>query len=195
MDKQRIGIPRAFFYYIYYPAWRTFFEALGYEVVTSPATNKETVDRGIHDALADACVPVKIFFGHVNLLKNNVDYLFIPRIMSMNGKTIYCPKFLGLPDMIKAAVRDLPPLISVTIDARKNRLAIPSAAIQVARELGHSPWEGLLALRKALQVHKQYEALLQQGVFPQESVSLLFPDHLGELNKPTLKLVKSSTNR
>ncbi len=58
MEKRRIGIPRAFFYYIYYPARRTFFETLGFEVLTSPATSKETVDRGIHDALAEACVPV-----------------------------------------------------------------------------------------------------------------------------------------
>jgi len=66
VGKKKVGIPRAFFYYIYYPAWRTYFESLGYEVVTSPETTKDIVDLGVRDALAEACVPVKIFFGHVS---------------------------------------------------------------------------------------------------------------------------------
>ncbi|MHB1651270.1 MAG: acyl-CoA dehydratase activase-related protein [Desulfitobacteriaceae bacterium] len=176
MQKMKVGIPRAFFYYIYYPAWRAYFESLGYEVVTSPPTTKEVIDLGIRDALAEACVPVKVFFGHVQILKDKVDYLFVPRIISMNGKTIYCPKFLGLPDMIRAAVHNLPHMIDVTIDARKDRLALPKAAISVAKELGHSVWEGLQALRKAIQVHKHYEGLLRTGVFPSESIPMLFPE-------------------
>ena len=59
---KRIGIPRAFFYYIYFPAWKTFFERLGFEVVVSPHTTKEILDAGVKEALAEACVPVKIFF-------------------------------------------------------------------------------------------------------------------------------------
>lgn len=34
----RVGIPRALLYYQYYPAWKTFFEEMGAEVVVSPPT-------------------------------------------------------------------------------------------------------------------------------------------------------------
>lgn len=177
MGKIKIGIPRAFFYYIYYPAWRTYFESLGCEVITSPPTTKEIVDLGVRDALAEACVPVKIFFGHVQKLKDKVDYLFIPRIISMNGKTIYCPKFLGLPDMIRSAIPNLSKLIDVTIDSRKDPFALQKAAIMVAKDLGHSSWDGLTALHKAVKIHKRYVALLHKGVFPDKAIPFLFLDN------------------
>ncbi|KLU62816.1 hypothetical protein CEB3_c07770 [Peptococcaceae bacterium CEB3] len=44
MDKQRIGIPRAFFYYIYYPAWRTFFEALGSKSCLAPIWKPQSAE-------------------------------------------------------------------------------------------------------------------------------------------------------
>ncbi|MHB8124769.1 MAG: acyl-CoA dehydratase activase-related protein [Desulfitobacteriaceae bacterium] len=180
MGKIKIGIPRAFFYYIYYPAWHTYFESLGCEVITSPPTTKEIIDLGVRDALAEACVPVKIFFGHVQKLKDKVDYLFIPRVISMNGKTIYCPKFLGLPDMIRSAIPNLAKLIDVTIDLRKDPLALHKAAINVAKDLGYSAWEGLSALHKAAQMHKRYVALLQKGVFPDKAIPFLLLNNVDE---------------
>lgn len=43
----RIGIPRALYYYRYYPLWQTFFQSLGCEVVFSDPTTKETLDNGL----------------------------------------------------------------------------------------------------------------------------------------------------
>ncbi|HWQ72558.1 MAG TPA: acyl-CoA dehydratase activase-related protein [Desulfitobacteriaceae bacterium] len=177
MGKIKVGIPRAFFYYIYYPAWRTYFESLGCEVITSPPTTKEIIDLGVKDALAEACVPVKIFFGHVQKIKDKVDYLFIPRVMSMNGKTIYCPKFLGLPDMIRSAIPNLSKLIDVTIDLRKDPLTLHRAAINVAKDMGYTAWEGLRALHKAARIHRHYMALLYKGVFPNKAIQYLFSDN------------------
>ncbi|MBU2609087.1 MAG: hypothetical protein KKF26_07200, partial [Chloroflexi bacterium] len=39
----RVGIPRALLYYQYYPAWKTFFEELGAEVVVSAPTSQAAV--------------------------------------------------------------------------------------------------------------------------------------------------------
>jgi predicted nucleotide-binding protein (sugar kinase/HSP70/actin superfamily) len=36
----RVGIPRALFYYHYYPLWRAFLETLDVEVVVSPPTSQ-----------------------------------------------------------------------------------------------------------------------------------------------------------
>lgn len=82
----RIGIPSALFYYVYYPIWKTYFEELGLQVVTSGKTTRQLLDNGVREALADACVPVKVYFGHAMALIDRVDYLFIPRIVCLNKK-------------------------------------------------------------------------------------------------------------
>ena len=65
----RVGIPRALLYYRYYPAWKTFFNALQAEVVLSPETNKEILDAGVRLAV-EACLPVKIYLGHLACLRD-----------------------------------------------------------------------------------------------------------------------------
>ncbi|ABB15079.1 acyl-CoA dehydratase activase-related protein [Carboxydothermus hydrogenoformans] len=96
----KIGIPRGLYFYDYYPFWETFFQELGVDVVTSKPTDKETLNLGVEAAVDDACLPVKVFFGHARFLKDRVDYLFIPRYVSEYRRTYICPKFLGLPEMI-----------------------------------------------------------------------------------------------
>ena len=61
----RIGIPRALLYYQYYPMWKTFFEELGAEVVVSPPTTQAMLAAGSARVVADTCLPVKVFLGHV----------------------------------------------------------------------------------------------------------------------------------
>lgn len=98
----KVGIPRALLYYYYYPLWKTFFERLGCEVVTSGKTTKELIDKGIKASVPEICVPIKILNGHVlELLDSGVDHVFIPRMMSIRKGEFFCPKFMGLPDMVR----------------------------------------------------------------------------------------------
>ena len=60
-----IGIPRALLYYQYFPMWKTFFEELGGKVVISPPTTKDIIASGASRVVADTCLPVKVFLGHV----------------------------------------------------------------------------------------------------------------------------------
>jgi predicted nucleotide-binding protein (sugar kinase/HSP70/actin superfamily) len=117
--KTKIGIPRALFYYEFASLWVNFFSELGLEVIISPKTNKKIINDGTIAAVDDACIPVKIYHGHVINLRNKVDYLFIPRIMGITKKEYICPKFCGLPEMIKYSVKDLPKLINTKIDLMK----------------------------------------------------------------------------
>ena len=69
---ETIGIPRALVYYYYFPQWKTFFEELGYKVVISDKTSRKIIDQGIKVTLNDACVPIKLFHGHViDLINKN----------------------------------------------------------------------------------------------------------------------------
>ena len=84
MNTTKVGIPRALFYYQYYPLWKTFFEELGAEIVLSDRTTKSIMDEGSKTCVDEACLPIKIFHGHVMNIKDKVDYLFIPRFTSVS---------------------------------------------------------------------------------------------------------------
>lgn len=111
----KIGFPRGLLYYDYYPLWETFFNNLNIEVVTSPRTNKDILNAGIEMCVDEACLPVKIFHGHVNYLKDKVDYIFIPQYISLHKKEYNCPKHLGIASMVSHSINDLPPLITPKI--------------------------------------------------------------------------------
>ena len=98
---KKVGIPRGLFYYQFYPLWRSFFEELGAEIIVSDNTTRKILDDGVKKCVDEACLPVKVFYGHIASLKDKVDYLFIPRYTSISKKEYICPKFGGLPDMIK----------------------------------------------------------------------------------------------
>lgn len=117
----KVGIPRALAYYQYYPMWKTFFEKLGAETVVSPPTNQAILSSGNSRAVAETCLPVKVFFGHVISLVDKCDYMFIPAIRSLGRKAYHCSKFLGLPDMTKAVVPECPPILDPEIDLNKGR--------------------------------------------------------------------------
>jgi len=117
----KVGIPRALFYYRYYPMWQTFFGGLGAETVVSSATNKDIFTSGNSRAVAETCLPVKVFFGHVISLVGKCDYMFIPAIRSLGKKAYNCSKFLGLPDMTRALIPECPPILDPEIDLNKGQ--------------------------------------------------------------------------
>lgn len=170
----RIGIPGALFYFVYYPLWRVFFEGLGAQVVTSGKTTRELLDNGVREALADACVPVKLFFGHAMALKEKVDQLFIPRIVCLNNKTVYCPKFLGLPDMIRHGLPDMPPIMDVRVDSRDSKLAVLRALLAVGEKMKASPPAVLGAYAKARVTQMKFYRLLRNGFQPAEAIDMIF---------------------
>jgi predicted nucleotide-binding protein (sugar kinase/HSP70/actin superfamily) len=117
----KVGIPRGLLYYSYFPLWRVFFTEMGAEPVVSPETNKAVLDAGLRSALDETCLPVKLFFGHVLALTGSVDYLLVPRLISVEPGAYICPKFMGLPDMLRARISNLPPLIDVDVDFSRAR--------------------------------------------------------------------------
>lgn len=169
----KIGIPSALLYYIYYPFWLAFFNEIGVQVVTSGRTTKNILDKGVREALADACVPIKLFFGHVMDLKDKADCLFIPRVVCLNGKTIYCPKFLGLPDMIRHSLDDIPPILDVRIDTRQGRLSQIKAYLEVGSYFGASRNTVFRAYYKARIVMHRYNLLLRKGLSPIDAMELI----------------------
>lgn len=162
----RIGIPRALAYYAYFPFVNTFFEKLGCEVVVSDMTTKETMDMGIQDAITDACVPLKLFHGHVRNIKDVVDYVFIPRLVSVNNEATFCPKFLGLPDMLTCSIEDFHNPLEIRIDLNGSRFQLFKLCVKTARKLKKSFFDAFTAYRAALKNFKNYIYQFLQGGIP-----------------------------
>ncbi|MCL4515127.1 MAG: acyl-CoA dehydratase activase-related protein [Firmicutes bacterium] len=171
----KVGIPRALVYYNYFPWWRGFFEALEAEVVVSGETTKQTLDHGVRLAVDEACLPVKVFFGHVlELSRQKVDFIFVPRIVSVERKAFICPKFMGLPDMVRNAIPDLPSLIDVTVDLRhRPKRRLWKAARQVGRQLGASPFRVIRAVFGAQKRQRVFQDLLVKQLTPPEALAAM----------------------
>jgi predicted nucleotide-binding protein (sugar kinase/HSP70/actin superfamily) len=116
----RVGIPHGLLYHKFGRLWKGQFQSRGIEVIASPETTADILADGIHHSISDLCLPVKAFFGHVCALKDSVDYLFIPRIIRMEPDAYMCPKFLGLPDMVRAAIRNLPHVIDTRMNIKEH---------------------------------------------------------------------------
>jgi predicted nucleotide-binding protein (sugar kinase/HSP70/actin superfamily) len=163
----RVGIPRALSYYQYYPGWKAFFEALGAETVVSPPTNKAIFTAGNSRAVAETCLPVKLFFGHVISLADKCDYMFIPALRSLGKKAYYCSKFIGLPDMTRALVPECPPILDPEIDLNKGRRSLNQAIYSLGRNFSDDKAEIKKAVEHAEKAHLTYrKSMSRRGITP-----------------------------
>jgi len=167
----KVGIPRALLYYNFYPFWKTFLTELGAEVIVSPPTNRQILSDGVKYAVDEVCLPVKIFFGHVISLKDKVDYLFIPRIASIEKKFFICAKFWGLPDVIRNSLEDIPPLLTTDVDL--NRRSLYRSMWQLGRRLRANLFKIHTAYRKARGIQEKFLQSRQQIRSPAEFLALL----------------------
>ncbi len=162
----KIGIPRALAYYAYYPFIKTFFERLGLDVVVSDQTTKQIMDQGIKDTITDACVPIKLFHGHVKNLIKRVDYVFVPRLVSIDKEATFCPKFLGLPDMLSCSLPDFKNMFEVRIDLKKSRFQLFLLCMRVAKQFKIGFFKAYGAYLKAISSFKNHIYQFLQGGIP-----------------------------
>ncbi len=166
-----VGIPRTLAYFTFFPMWKAFFEELGIEVVLSRKTDKKVLEMGIKDSVTDACLPIKLFHGHVAELKDRVDYLFVPRLVSADGRSTFCPKFLGLPEMVRFSIPDLPPLIDFRYNIQKGRvLSSFNFFKQVGEHLGYNFYQVGKGYLKARRAFRHYRTLQYSGMLPEEAI-------------------------
>lgn len=164
----KIGIPRGMNYFDFFPLWKEFFEELGAEVIVSKRTNKDILNMGVLNSVDDACLPVKIFHGHTYSIKDAVDYIFIPRIISTHKKEYECPKILGLPAMVKNTIPDLPKIIDIEINFRKNKFFLAKEIYKAANKITKDPIKIKSAYIKAQNKFEKYKQLLYVGIHPED---------------------------
>jgi predicted nucleotide-binding protein (sugar kinase/HSP70/actin superfamily) len=171
----QVGIPRGLLYYEYFPLWKRFFNNLDAEVVESPLTTKQWLEMGVRHSVDETCLPVKLYMGHVAALKDVVDYLFIPRIVSTKHNDYYCPKFSGLPDMVRNAFRTLPPILEVVADRTEDRKQFRKTLYQTGGTFTRNPLRIYQAYNDALHYWKQTKREWQNQFIPQPAADVDTP--------------------
>lgn len=170
---QRVGIPQGLFYHYYYPLWKTFFTDLGAEVVSSGPTNRMTVEQGIAAAVDESCFPVKVYFGHVQKLCDlGLDYIFLPRLVSVEPRSYICPKFMGVPDMIKAVIPNLPTVIDMLVDLSKTSKTFDREVLRVGRYFTRNQLAISRAYHHGLEEQKKCEQKCREGYSTSEAIAL-----------------------
>jgi predicted nucleotide-binding protein (sugar kinase/HSP70/actin superfamily) len=170
--KVRIGIPRALYYYRYFPFWETYFETLGLDVVVSRPSHRGLIEEGFKFADDDNCIPMKMAFAHTLNIKDRVDFLFLPRFLSVDGKTCSCPRMAGLPEMLKYSIPDLPPILDPYIDGRYRNTGLFRSLSEMASTLGKGLKEIRQAFRKAEKVFLDFSKKMERG----EGIPELLPN-------------------
>ena len=148
---QTIGIPRALLYYRYGEFWQKFLSELGFAVRVSRPTSEETLARGLGKVSSEVCLPVKITAGHIEELKNSVDYLFLPRMVWLRDELYACPKMIGISDLARVTVRGACRVIAPTI---KGDFMLPH--LRAGLQLTGNPvktWQAWKAARDLLNRH------------------------------------------
>jgi predicted nucleotide-binding protein (sugar kinase/HSP70/actin superfamily) len=131
----KVGVPRAMLFHHYGEDWLAFLEALGVEPVVSGATTGEIITTGAVHADNETCLPVKVFSGHLMWLKEEVDAILVPRVISEHHGTCACPKFMGLPDLARSLTPDLPPVLAPRMDLGDRSYLWAREWYSVARKL------------------------------------------------------------
>ena len=116
-----IGIPRVLNMYDNYPFWFTFFTALGFRVVLSPASTRKIYELGIESIPSESeCYPAKLAHGHVQwLINQGVQHIFYPSVpyerneFEEANNHYNCPIVTSYPENIK---NNMDPIVNGEVD-------------------------------------------------------------------------------
>ncbi len=155
--KLRVGIPRSLLFYKFSDLWITFFEQLGAEVIVSPETTKKIKDVAVRLAPDEDCYSTKLYFGHAMALKDKVDYLFVPRFGGSKKKYVGCPKFIGLAEVLRSMVPDLPEILMPHYNRgmdKHTRIGLLVRAFRLGKIFTKNPFVRIRAISKAFKAQK-----------------------------------------
>lgn len=109
--RARIGLPIGLNMYEMLPFWHAFFTRLGFEVVTSPRSDRKLYLKGQQTIPSDTiCFPAKLLHGHIEaLIDDCVDAIFYPCMTynfneKMGDNHYNCPVVAYYPEVIGANV-------------------------------------------------------------------------------------------
>ena len=180
----KIGIPRALTYHWFYPLWKSYFETLKIETVVSPPTSKNIVDEGLKFAVDEACLPVKIFLGHVAYLVDKADFIFVPGIKSTEPKRYYCPQIIALPETSTLTFNDKKVFLTPEINSHAGEMKWKDGYYDFALKLGYDH----AAAREAVESFDNVQGNVQNGICDSDDTQDFADSQQPEAKADTLKI-------
>lgn len=174
----KVGIPRALLYFKYKDLWLNFFKKLDIEVVVSPKTNREILNRGLKYSIDESCLSSKVFIGHVDYLRDKCDYIFIPRVVKIGDKQELCVKFFGLCDIVANTFPEVK-ILDYNYDVAIRQIEI-KAFLDLGLKLGKSPMQVLTAYNYALRCKSEENSKrldIQNELLESKDLKVLIVSH------------------
>lgn len=182
-----VGIPRGMLFYRYEDLWRTFFSEVGIDILVSDPTTQAVAERGMSRTIDEACLALKIYFGHIESLIGRCDYILIPRVSNFGKHRDMCPRFEALYDMARNVFRDSnQKFLPWNIDVEKD-IGERSAFISVGQALGVSLKDSMKAYSVARkQAQRRWKAAVQaqDALFEKEGLKILIAAHSYVIEDP-----------
>ncbi len=170
----KVGIPRALLYYKYFPMWKAFLEKLGAEIIVSEDTNQKLILQGASLVVSDTCLPVKVFIGHVLSLSDKCDKILIPVVRSTSEKVYNCSRFLALPDLAKAVVPGVTPILEIEFDYSRGKRYLYRQIYSLGKHFTINPFKIKAAAEYAWETHQRYHKITtEQHLTRVEAIDLL----------------------
>jgi predicted nucleotide-binding protein (sugar kinase/HSP70/actin superfamily) len=139
--------------------------------------------EGSGRVVADTCLPVKVYLGHVLSLAGKCDCIFIPAIRSVKSNIYNCSKFLALPDMTRAVIPESPPILEIEININQGKHRLYQAIYQLGRQLTWNPLKVRQASLAAWQAYTSYrERMFKQKLAPPDVLARISGNPDGESN-------------
>lgn len=132
----KIGIPKSLLYYYYKDLWVHFFKYLDMDIVTSSNSTKKTLEIGEAIAHDEACLSLKIFLGHVKEVKDQCDFVLIPRLFSVKKKEAVCTNFNCLYDLVNNSFDEIN-ILNYNVDLSSNENEV-LGFLKMGKKLGIS---------------------------------------------------------
>ncbi|MCL2055448.1 MAG: acyl-CoA dehydratase activase [Oscillospiraceae bacterium] len=162
--KAKVGLPLVLEYYEQLPFWHRLFTELGFEVMISEESSRDTYYRGQHTIPSDTvCYPAKLAHGHIlSLLERGADFIYYP-CQSYNfdeghGDNHYnCPVVAYYPELLKANIAELnnDNFIYPHIEPNRERHFV-QVTCDSLKKYGITRKQAVLAYRKALEAMRGY---------------------------------------
>lgn len=151
-----VGIPRGLLYYEYEIMWKEFLKELKIKYIISPKTDKNIYDAGCSHAMHEACLPLKVFLGHVDYLIDKCDYILVGRIGDLGYYDRMCTRHQSSIDLVQNTFRDKGiNVLAFNVDYSSKDFELRSF-VDMGKQLGKRRGESVLAYRKAKKVYSTY---------------------------------------
>ena len=165
----KVGLPLALNFYDLMPFFHQLFTSLGFEVVFSEESTRDTYYKGQQTIPSDTvCYPAKITHGHIeSLLEKGVDFIFYPCMSygvdeGQSDNHYNCPVVAYYPELLRANMPNLNDnnFITPYLDLN-NKKHVAKAVSKALKQYGITAKQVAETLNKAYSAQVRYKALIR----------------------------------